>query len=66
MHMACSWNINLKHKPDSETGTILCKCYDCGHYADLQADRDYETGRLVVHVMTCKGRGGHITTREQP
>lgn len=62
--MACAWNLNTSEEPDENTGTIVCRCYDCGRYADLDCHRDFRTGRLVVSVLTCREKGGPLATRE--
>ena len=64
--MPCDWNVNYSDKPDLETQTIICRCDECGRFANLPCDRDFETGNLVVQVMTCKEKGGHIETRDRP
>jgi hypothetical protein len=62
----CEWNIGYSAKPDMETQTVLCKCDECGKFLDLPCHRDFETGALVVQVLTCKARGGYWTPRNKP
>ena len=57
--MACNWNINSA-EPDPETRTIRCRCRDCGRSANLDCDRDFGTGELVVQVRTCVEKGGYF------
>ena len=56
--MTCAWDLDFTDKPDPETQTILCQCDECGREAALGCDRDFETGRLVVQVRTCREKGG--------
>ena len=62
--MACPWNTNYTREPDPETQTILCRCDKCGRYADLDCERDFASGALIVQVMTCRDEGGRLETRE--
>ncbi len=54
--MACPWDISGNLDP--HTQTIQCRCNECGKFADLDCERDFETGALVVQVMTCFAKGG--------
>ena len=62
--MACPWNLDFSSEPDPDTHTIVCRCDKCGRYADLDCERDFVSGALIVQVMTCKAEGGHLETRE--
>lgn len=62
--MPCPWNLDTSDTPDPETGQITCRCHECGRYADLDCDRDFETGHLVVQVMTCKAKAGWLPVRD--
>ena len=63
--MACPWNLNYGD-PDPDTQTVLCRCHECGKYADLDCERDFETGDLIVQVMTCAAKGGFLVLRDVP
>jgi hypothetical protein len=63
--MACSWDINYSD-PDPETQRVLCRCRECGKYADLECDRDFASGTLIVQVMTCVAKGGCEVVRDTP
>jgi hypothetical protein len=63
--MACPWNVDYGG-PDHETRTVLCRCRECGKFANLECERDFESGALVVQVMTCINKGGWQAVRDQP
>lgn len=63
--MPCPWNLDLTDEPDPATHTITCLCKECGRYADLDCERDFRTGALVVSVRTCTEKGGLVETRER-
>jgi hypothetical protein len=62
--MACPWTDY--GDPDPDTRTVLCRCRECDRYADLNCERDFETGALIVQVMTCTAKGGWQAVRDQP
>ena len=62
--MACSWD--TYGNPDPAIERVLCRCRECGKYADLDCGRDFASGSLIVQVMTCVAKGGCQVVRDTP
>jgi hypothetical protein len=63
--MACPWEMGYG-EPDPETRQVTCRCRACGKFADLDCERDFASGMLVVQVMTCVAKGGTQAVYEKP
>lgn len=63
--MACEWNLDTSDEPDEDTHLLTCCCRECGKYGDLDCERDFRTGKLVVQVRTCFAKGGSFGVRDE-
>ena len=62
--MSCNWNVNIADAQNDSDHTLTCRCNECGKYADLDCDRDFASGQLVVQIMTCVAKGGLQRVRD--